>query len=439
GWKAVVHLPLSGAAQDDQVQFDVALTDGANTLGWNDPGATATLTLAEPLSYLEVVGIGDGSAPAIDGSVDDVWALANTVSTGKQTTGTDTATADVKTLWQDGTLYILAHVHDAVLDDTASDPWQKDSVEIYVDAGNYKNGTYRPDDTQIRINYKNEVSFGTGDTAAQQARLVSATSVVADGYIVEASISLLDEGGALTFHGLDFQVNDAANGARVGIRNWADPTNAGYQSTSHWGVGRLLDWTVPELHLTSPIHLTATDTDGYHGLTAEIAGVTATDAFDDPSWLTITSNAPEVLPIGRNVVTWTVTDLSGNTSTKQQTIFVHARVLTSLKYTGSQLVRVHTRSRSNWFTPSAVLSARRWACEIGQPVRFTLDRNPVTGEAVPTVLGIDNTNGGGMARLRVSSNKWKAGTYTLTVIYEGNNLGCVGSSTSVTLTVVVRP
>jgi hypothetical protein len=32
-----------------------------------------------------------------------------------------------------------------------------------------------------------------------------------------------------------------------------------------------------------------------------------------------------------------------------------------------------------------------------------------------------------------------AGTYTLTVTYEGNNLGCVGSSTSVTLTVIVRP
>src|SRR5512147_385100 len=240
GWKAVVHVPLSSAAQDDQVQFDVALTDGADTLGWNDPGATGTLTLAEPLSYLEVAGIGNGSAPAIDGSVDTVWALAGTVSTGKQITGTNTASADVKTLWKGDTLYVLMHVHDAVLDDTASDPWQKDSVEIYVDAGNYKNGAYRPDDTQIRINYKNQVSFGTGDAAAQQARLVSATSVVEDGYIVEASISLLDEGGVGTFHGLDFQVNDAANGARQGIRNWADPTNAGYLSTSHWGVGRLL-------------------------------------------------------------------------------------------------------------------------------------------------------------------------------------------------------
>jgi endo-1,4-beta-xylanase len=441
GWKAVVHVPLSDAQQGDQVQFDIALTDGADTLGWNDSGATGTLTLAEPLSYVEVVGIGNGAAPAIDGSIDSVWSLANTVSTDKQTTGTDTAAADVKTLWKGDTLYVLMHVHDDVLDDTASDPWQKDSVEIYVDAGNYKNGAYRPDDTQIRINYKNEVSFGTGDTAAQQARLVSATLVVDDGYIVEASIDLLEEGGAGTFHGLDFQVNDAANGARQGIRNWADPTNAGYLSTSHWGVGRLLeaDETVPTLHLRFFIHLTATDADGYHGLTAEVAGVTATDAFDDPSRLTITSDAPEVLPVGRNVVTWTVTDPAGNSSSRKQIIYVHAQVPTSLKYIGSKRVVVNTRSRSNWFTPDAALSARRWACVAGQPVSFTLDRNPVTGEAVPTVLGTDNTNRAGLARLRVSSNQWMAGTYTLTVTYEGNNLGCVGSSTSVTLTVVVRP
>jgi endo-1,4-beta-xylanase len=240
GWKAVVHLPLSAAQQDDEVQFDIALTDGADTLGWNDPGATGTLTLVEPLSYLEVAGIGNDSAPAIDGSVDAVWALADTVSTGKQTSGSNTASADVKTLWKGNTLYLLAHVHDAVLDATASDPWQKDSVEIYVDAGNYKNGVYRPDDTQIRINYQNQTSFGAGDIAAQQARLVSATSLVGDGYIVEASISLLTEGGVNTFHGLDFQVNDAASGARVGIRNWADPTNAGYLNTSHWGVGQLI-------------------------------------------------------------------------------------------------------------------------------------------------------------------------------------------------------
>ena len=136
------------------------------------------------------------TAPVIDGETDAAWAAANTVSTDKQIEGTGGASAVVRTLWQDNTLYVLAHVTDPILDDTGSDPWIEDSVEIYVDAGNVKNGSYRFDDTQIRINFNNVTSFGTGDEAFQANRLTSATKIVADGYVVEASISLLEAGGA---------------------------------------------------------------------------------------------------------------------------------------------------------------------------------------------------------------------------------------------------
>jgi len=119
-------------------------------------------------------------------------------------------------------------------------PWIQDSVEIYVDPGNAKNGSYRYDDTQIRISADNAVSFGTGDETFQRNRVQSATTRVDGGYVVEAAISLLEYGGEGTFHGLDFQVNDAANGARSSIRNWADPTGLGYQSTARWGVGQLM-------------------------------------------------------------------------------------------------------------------------------------------------------------------------------------------------------
>jgi endo-1,4-beta-xylanase len=32
------------------------------------------------------------------------------------------------------------------------------------------------------------------------------------------------------------QINDATNGARTGIRNWASDTNMGYQSTADYGI-----------------------------------------------------------------------------------------------------------------------------------------------------------------------------------------------------------
>ena len=135
---------------------------------------------------------------------------------------------------------MLAVVPDPVVDVSGSDPWIQDSVEIYVDPGNVKNGSYRYDDGQIRISAANVVSFGTGDEAFQQARVQSATAPIEGGYLVEASITIGDAAVLGAFQGLDFQVNDAAGGARSGISNWADPTGAGYQSTARWGVGELV-------------------------------------------------------------------------------------------------------------------------------------------------------------------------------------------------------
>ena len=130
-------------------------------------------------------------------------------------------------------------------------PWIQDSVEIFVNPGNTKAGTYGPDDAQLRINVDNQVSFGTGDEAAQAARLTSATTRVAGGYVVEAAIGLAGQGGLGTLQGLDFQVNDATAGARTAVRTWADTTGTGYLSTARWGVGRLVKvWVI-----TSPTRL----------------------------------------------------------------------------------------------------------------------------------------------------------------------------------------
>jgi len=238
GYHLAAHLPLTGAVRGDTATLDVRVTDNTTVTSWNSPGAVGTLTLVEELSYLEAVEV--ASAPVIDGTVDASWAPANVVTTAKQVSGTNGAIATVRTMWRGQTLYVLAEVADPVVDVSGSDPWTQDSVEIYVDAGNAKNGAYRFDDTQIRINADNVVSFGTGDEAFQAARLRSAAVRTATGYTVEAAISLLESGGLGTFHGLDFQVNDASNGNRTAIRNWAEQEGIGYQSTARWGVGQLV-------------------------------------------------------------------------------------------------------------------------------------------------------------------------------------------------------
>ncbi|GAA4686660.1 endo-1,4-beta-xylanase [Promicromonospora umidemergens] len=242
GYDVVVHLPAT-LEEGATAAFDARVTSGDTTTSWNTPGALGTLTLVEELSYLEVPQAAE--APVVDGDVEELWASAGVVTTTKEVEGSGGAVATVSTLWHEGSLFVLADVADPVVDVSGSDPWVQDSVEIYVDGGNAKNGGYRADDTQIRISAQNAVSFGTGDEAAQQARVASATTLTEGGYRVEASVDLLSYGGLGTFHGLDFQVNDAADGARTAIRNWADPTGAGYQSTARWGVGQLVGLPVP--------------------------------------------------------------------------------------------------------------------------------------------------------------------------------------------------
>lgn len=210
------------------------------------------MSFLEPLSYVEVVEASE--APVIDGEQDAVWADANAVETNTLVEGSAGAVGTFQTLWRGDTLYVLATVVDPEVDVSGSDPWVQDSVEFFVDAGNYKNGSYRYDDTQIRISADNVVSFGTGDEAFQRARVTSETRRTDDGYVVEAAIALQEEGGEGTFHGLDFQVNDASGGARQAVRTWAEPTGTGYQTTARWGVGQLVtaDDVVPPTPTPAP-------------------------------------------------------------------------------------------------------------------------------------------------------------------------------------------
>jgi endo-1,4-beta-xylanase len=269
GYTAVLHVPLDSAEAGDTVHLDVRVTDGATTDGWNSPGATGTVTLVEPLSHVDVPEA--AIAPVIDGNLDDVWSTSAAVQTVKQVSGVDGAIGTFHLLWKGQTLYVYADVADPTVDTTGSDPWVQDSVEIYVDGGNAKNGSYRYDDTQIRISADGVVSFGTGDEAFQANRLTSSAKRVAGGYVVEAAISLLEYGGLGTVQGLDVQVNDATGGSRTAIRNWADPTGTGYQTTSRWGVASLVEGALIE----QPAFTPAITGGAVVGQTLHVAGLPA--------------------------------------------------------------------------------------------------------------------------------------------------------------------
>jgi len=252
GYRVEAAIPLRTAATVDRgIGFDIRLRDAshpAESASWNDnaQGQDAdtsrwgTLTLADALRRVEA----PRAAPVIDGVAEPAWAHAPAITTNVTVVGTGTggATARAKLLWDAGHLYVLAAVTDPVLDETAANAFEQDSVEIFVDPDNSKNTGYNDDDGQYRISFSNRRTIGGNFGAAAIAdNLTSATRVVPGGYVVEASIELDTIRPADgTLIGFELQVNDATGGARTAVTTWQDPTGLSLLNTSRWGVARLV-------------------------------------------------------------------------------------------------------------------------------------------------------------------------------------------------------
>jgi endo-1,4-beta-xylanase len=223
--------------------FDLRITDGSQPdapISWNDPTHsqdtdTSGFGTLRPVEAVKWTTVKKGT-PIIDGVEDAVWARAAEITTDVWVEGTSGATATVKILWDDDNLYVFATVNDSLLSKASSNPWEQDSIEIFVDQNNAKTTSYQPDDGQYRVNYDNEVSFRGGASADW---LVSATRIISGGYVVEAAVTLYDiEPQIGTVIGFDFQVNDDedGDGARDSVVTWKDPTGQSYQNTSRLGV-----------------------------------------------------------------------------------------------------------------------------------------------------------------------------------------------------------
>ena len=145
------------------------------------------------------------------------------------------ADAEVRMLWDDKALYVLAKVKDGVINTASADAWQQDSLEVFIDENNAKTESYQADDKQYRISCRNATSFN-GDKCVQ-SNMTSQARLVSGGYEVAASFRWTDirpRAGMLL--GLDLQINDAdASGSRTGTLNWYDENGTGYMNPGVFG------------------------------------------------------------------------------------------------------------------------------------------------------------------------------------------------------------
>lgn len=260
GYVVQTAIKLDGANEmNRQVRLDVRITDAGNeddsdrktVVSWSDP-RNAQDEDQEGYGRLTFVGetkLGQAmrGTPDIDGDMDSVWNNAPVYTTDVivEQNGDAEATAEFRVLWDDHRLYVYAEVTDSLLTDASENPWEQDSVEIFVDQNNGKTSNYQADDGQYRVNFNNERSLGGN---AVLDNFITATKLLYDedgepiGYAVEAAI-VLDhiEPKAGDVIGFDFQVNndEDGDGRRDSVFIWSDPTGLSYTNTSRLGVMEL--------------------------------------------------------------------------------------------------------------------------------------------------------------------------------------------------------
>lgn len=172
--------------------------------------------------------------PLIDGKVDEVWNDAAELQINRYQTAWNGANGTAKVLYDESNLYVLIRVSDTQLDKKSANPWEQDSVEVFVDEDNAKISFYQDDDGQYRVNFENETSFNPTGIADG---FESATEVSGTNYTVEVKIPFRTIKPISNMQiGFDVQINDGRDGVRQSVATWNDVTGNAYQDTSVFGI-----------------------------------------------------------------------------------------------------------------------------------------------------------------------------------------------------------
>ncbi len=233
-----VTIPGLRISRDQNVGFDILVVDGQQRLSWSDTKNNqdfSTMDYGKLAVDTARTATAKYGTPIIDGEYDDIWNTAEEFVTDVVAAGGENnAYAKIRALWDSEYLYLFVTVYDTLLNSNNPNPWEQDSVEIFIDENNKKTASYQDDDSQFRVNYKNEQSFAG---AATPDRFKTVTRLFEGGYVVEMAIkwkTITPSEG--TVIGFDFQVNDAdSSGSRVGMMKWSDPTNNTWQDLSRIG------------------------------------------------------------------------------------------------------------------------------------------------------------------------------------------------------------
>jgi hypothetical protein len=217
-------------------------------IAYYTPSGTVYPSLPQTLSIADGLYT-SATAPIIDGTIDALWSnyasLPVSIVSQGSFTGPADLTATYKVARDASNFYILVDVTDDILkNNNPGTPWQNDAVEIFIDMGNDKSGSYvANNDFQWSFIW----SISTQQSGITFAQTTKANNL---GYIMEIRIPWSTLHGAQadgTFIGFDLHVDDNDTGTRDGKKAWTDGTDNAWQSTAVLGTLQIAGCSMPVL------------------------------------------------------------------------------------------------------------------------------------------------------------------------------------------------
>ncbi|NLU31544.1 MAG: hypothetical protein GXX04_02845 [Clostridiaceae bacterium] len=166
--------------------------------------------------------------PSIDGEKEKLWDKCPEIQVNNAIMAWEGAKGVARVLWDENFVYCLVEVEDPVLNKDSANPYEHDSIEVFLDQNNGKTSFYEDDDGHYRVNFEGYETFGN---IPKKEGFKSAAKITPNGYIVELAIPLVKPASEGMVMGFDVQINDSDDtGTRVSIMKFSDLTDNTWQS-----------------------------------------------------------------------------------------------------------------------------------------------------------------------------------------------------------------
>ena len=234
------------AQSEPAISYNSALVGVVAAMVADFGGGTGTSQPPEPTQPAEpgATVLETSSPPAVDGVLENLWTgerypVSNNLlgdASGGDLSGEWTA------LWDADNLYLAVNVTDDAAQKDSDDPWQDDSVELYLDGDNNKDAVYDANDFQYIFRLDDAAVTEVNKSATSGVEF--SFSKVAGGYELEVKLpwSTLQASGTGTGKrlGLDVQVNDDDDSSdRDAKKSWHATSDNAWQNPQAFGTAEL--------------------------------------------------------------------------------------------------------------------------------------------------------------------------------------------------------